>query len=55
MEMEDDRAPAFFDWITTDDRGVMNGIREDAPEDMKKAYEEYMIQEAELKKIGYKI
>ena len=42
-------------YITTDDRGVMNGIREDAPEDIKKAYEDFLKDELERKKTGHKI
>lgn len=47
--------PAFWDYITIDNRGNMNGIREDAPEDMKQLFKKYMEEEAERKKIGMKI
>lgn len=47
--------PIFWDYITTDDDGELNGIREDAPEDAKKAYEEYLEEKNKLIKDGIKI
>lgn len=47
--------PIFWDYITTDDEGELNGIREDAPEDAKKAYEEYLEERIKLIKDGVKI
>lgn len=46
--------PIFWDYITTDDEGELNGIREDAPEDAKKAYEKYLEEKNKLKKEGIK-
>lgn len=47
--------PIFWDYITLDSEGVMNGIREDAPESVKKAYEEYLKEELRNKKKGIKV
>ena len=46
--------PIFWDYITTDENGSMNGIRQDAPQDVKEAYLVYLKQEAENKKQGIK-
>lgn len=41
--------PIFWDYITLNDDGEMNGITEDAPEEIKKSYEKYL-EEKKLKK-----
>ena len=46
--------PIFWDYITHDNHGAVNGVREDAPEEMKKAYDEWAKQRAEMKKLGIK-
>lgn len=46
--------PRFWDYITTDDDGFMNGIRSDAPEDIKKEYDDFIKRENENKIKGIK-
>ncbi|SDO76328.1 hypothetical protein [Clostridium gasigenes] len=47
--------PIFWDYITTNDDGELDGIRKDAPEDMKKAYDKYLKDKEEKKKELVKI
>jgi len=47
--------PAFWDYITTDNEGEMNGIREDIPKAIKKEYEEYLKELDQAKKKGLKL
>lgn len=35
-------APIWYKYATFDDDGFVDGIRDDAPEDVKRAYEEYI-------------
>ena len=50
------REPMIFDdWTVTDEDGFVCGVREDAPEEVKKAYEGYMSKLEEMKKLGVKI
>lgn len=44
----------WFDWATYDDDGFVNGIREDAPEEAKKSYKQYLEEKKELQKRGIK-
>lgn len=49
------RIEEFWDkWVLFDDNGVV-GISEDAPEEAKKAFEEYMNQQNELYEDGIKV
>lgn len=47
--------PIFWDYITWGEDGAVNGVRDDSPEEMKKAYKEWAKREEEMKKIGIKI
>ena len=47
-----ERTPIFWDYITTDDEGTINGIQGDAPQDMKEAYQKWLKEEEERKKTG---
>jgi len=38
----------FLKWITVNEYGFMNGIREDAPDEMKAQYEDYVKKKKEL-------
>ena len=50
------REPMIFDdWTVTDEDGFVCGVREDAPDEVKNAYEEYMAKLEEMKKLGIKI
>lgn len=40
-------------WMLYDDDGFCSGIRPDAPEDVKKAYKEYVAEQEAAKKSGY--
>lgn len=44
----------FFDYLIIDDNG-WKGIRDDAPESAKKAYDEYIKKQNTLEKQGYKV
>jgi hypothetical protein len=44
----------FFDYLIIDDDG-WKGIRDDAPESAKKAYDEYIKKQNTLEKKGYKV
>ena len=46
--------PIFWDYITWGEDGAVNGVRDDSPEEMKKAYKEWAKREEEMKKIGIK-
>ena len=46
--------PRFWDYITVDKNGCINGIQNNAPEEAKKAYEEYLKEEEINKKKGIK-
>lgn len=48
------REPAIWDkWAIYDDDGFLCGIRPDAPDDAKKAYELFMLEKENMKKSGY--
>ena len=44
----------FFDYLIIEDDG-WKGIRDDAPESAKKAYDEYIKKQNTLEKQGYKV
>jgi hypothetical protein len=44
----------FMDYLTFDEDGFWNGVREDTPEEIKLEYEEYLREEEELQKLGIK-
>ncbi len=46
--------PSFWDYLTLDDEGCVNGIREDAPEEEKEAYRQFLIHKEELAREGIK-
>ena len=45
----------WFDWATHDEDGFVNGIREDAPEDAKQAYQRRLDEQVKPRKTGTKI
>ena len=45
----------FWKYLTYDEEGFRNGIREDAPEEMKRAYEEFLKMQEAARKRGEKI
>ena len=45
----------WLDWATHDEDGFVNGIREDAPEEVKQAFQRHLDEEAELRKTGTKV
>ena len=45
----------FKNFVTYDKEGHWNGVRENAPLEAKKAYEEYRKKQDEAKKRGWKI
>lgn len=47
--------PLWWDWITRDENGYRNGIRDDAPEEMKKAYAEFLKEYEKTDKMGRRI
>lgn len=47
--------PIWWEWTIANENGFMCGIRDDAPEDIKKEYEKYLEEKEELKKKGIKI
>lgn len=47
--------PDWWEYATYDDDGFVNGIREDAPENIKEAYSEYLKEKATLQEKGIKI
>ena len=47
--------PLFWDYAIFSDEGFLSGISEDAPEDVKKSYEDYLREQEELKRKGIKI
>lgn len=53
--MESPRYAEMFLYITTNEDGEMNGIRDDAPDEIKELYREYMERERELRKQGIKV
>ena len=42
----------FDDWTVTDEDGFVCGVREDAPEEVKRAYKKYMAEQKEEEKLG---
>ncbi|WP_303726098.1 hypothetical protein [Anaerovibrio lipolyticus] len=44
--------PSFWKYLTLDEDGCVNGIREDAPEEEKEAYKNFLKEEEILKKQG---
>ena len=42
----------FDDWTVTDEDGMVCGVREDAPEEVKRAYKKYMVEQKEEEKLG---
>ena len=47
--------PNFWKYIVVDAEGVMIGIREDAPAEAKKEYEEFITESNKLREEGIKI
>lgn len=45
----------WLDWTTHDEDGFVNGIREDAPEEAKQAFQKHIDEKEELRKIGIKV
>ncbi len=45
----------FMEYATTDNYGILNGIRDDAPENMKEQYLEYLRVTEEAKKRNDKL
>ena len=43
------------DWATYNEDGYVNGVKDNAPDDVKKAYEQYLHEKEELNKRGIKI
>lgn len=41
------------DWMNYDEDGFYSGIRDDAPDEVKKAYAEYLKKQESEKKSGY--
>lgn len=44
--------PIWYDYATFDEDGDVNGIREDAPPEIKKAYADYQQRIKEYEKMG---
>ena len=44
----------FYEYATYDDDGFISGVREEAPEEIKKEYENFMKERAEAIKNGFK-
>lgn len=47
--------PIWWKWAKFGDDGYLCGIKEDAPEEIKKEYEKFLEEEAERQKKGIKI
>ncbi len=48
------REPAIWDeWAMYDDDGFLCGVRSDAPDEVKKAYEHFVLETEKMKKSGY--
>lgn len=47
--------PKWWEYATFDDDGFINGIKEDAPKEIKDAYSQYLKQEKEAEKSKVKI
>ena len=45
----------WFDWATFGKDGFVDGVKKDAPENVKQAYQEYLERKTELGKKGIKI
>lgn len=46
--------PIFWDFITTDENGAMNGLKENTPDDIKSAYDEFIKKRNENQQNGIK-
>lgn len=46
--------PIWFDWATFDSEGSVNGVTKEAPEAVKKAYDDYLRNKEEDLKKGIK-
>lgn len=46
--------PIWFDWATFDSDGFVNGVKSEAPEEVKKAYDDYLRKKEEDMKNGIK-
>ena len=42
-------------WATHDEHGMANGIRKDAPEEIIRAYQDFIKEEEELRREGWKL
>ena len=45
-----DFSKEFWKWITTDAHGTLNGVKEDAPQNIKDEYAKYVKAKEEAKK-----
>lgn len=45
----------FWKWITTDEEGILNGVKEDAPQHIKDEYAKYVEAKKKAKEKGYKL
>lgn len=45
----------WLDWTTHDEDGFVNGIREDAPEEAKQAYQKHLAEKAKHRLTGTKV
>jgi len=44
--------PIWIDYVVVGEDGFMTGIKEDAPENVKKAYDKYLKEREELREEG---
>lgn len=47
--------PVWWDWATFGDDGFLNGISEDAPDEMKEAYMDFLREQQEYRDKGIKV
>lgn len=47
--------PIFFDYAVYNDDGYISGIQDNAPEEMKTAYQEWLKEQDEYRKQGIKV
>lgn len=45
----------FWNYVITDGNGFIAGIRKEAPEDVKKQFSEFMTEQIEASKEGFKV
>ncbi len=53
--MIEEKKLRFLDYITCDEDGCMNGIKDDAPEEIKREYHEFIKAQEEAKAEGIKL